>query len=384
MSVNYQLLLKEAALLYERYEAGRRDPFNVFSVLRTEHDEVNLHSRFLAALLDYRQPSDGHRENLADFLCTVGIRDLKHEDATVGREIDNVDILIRDRSSMQAVVIENKIWAGDQPQQLLRYAEQQEKDGYKPHLLYLTLDGHDPSEDSAGGRDYECISYKDHLRPWLKSCQQRAYDEPALRESVAQYLRLIAKLTGTDYSEAYMSALKELCLKDDNLVLVHDLNEAMVRVKISLLYKLWQEIDGKLGEEFPDLPDKSEDSISKERIENFVRQRGKSRICYSFSSCAELVVEVEDKIFYGVLCPREENECEYNKFKEALEGGRSDRWYPWWRYVPTDLKLKYPTREDLKLLANDESRQKYATEVASGVGEVWEKIKDAGLAPPSS
>ena len=73
MSVNYQLLLEKAALLYERYEAGRRDSFNVFSVLRTEHDEVNLHSRFLAALLDYRQPSDGHRENLADFLCTVGI-----------------------------------------------------------------------------------------------------------------------------------------------------------------------------------------------------------------------------------------------------------------------------------------------------------------------
>ena len=228
MDTNYQLLLKEAALLYERHEAGRRDPFNVFSVLRTEHDEVNLHSRFLAALLDYRQPSDGPRENLADFLCTVGIRDLKHEDATVGREVDNVDILIRDSSSRQAVVIENKIWAGDQPQQLLRYAEQQEKDGYTPHLLYLTLDGHDPSEDSAGGRDYECISYKDHLSPWLKNCQQRAYDEPALRESVAQYLRLIEKLTGTDYSEAYMSALKELCLKDDNLVLVRDLNEAMV------------------------------------------------------------------------------------------------------------------------------------------------------------
>ena len=271
MSANYELLLKEAALLYERYEAGRRDPFNVFSVLRTEHDEVNLHSRFLAALLDYRQPSDGPRENLADFLCRVGVRDLKHEDATVGREIDNVDILIRDRSSMKAVVIENKIWAGDQPQQLLRYAEQQEKDGYTPHLLYLTLDGHDPSEDSASGRDYKCISYKDHLSPWLKSCQQRAYDEPALRESVAQYLRLIKKLTGTDYSEAYMSALKDLCLQDNNLVLVHDLNEAMVRVKISLLQDLWQEIDGELGEKIPDLDKNNPEGDLQREDRSFVR-----------------------------------------------------------------------------------------------------------------
>ena len=41
-----QNLLKEAARLYEKHEAGRPEPFNVFSVLRSESDEVNLHSRF--------------------------------------------------------------------------------------------------------------------------------------------------------------------------------------------------------------------------------------------------------------------------------------------------------------------------------------------------
>ena len=60
---------------------------------------------------------------------------------------------------------------------------------------------------------------------------------PALRESVAQYLRLVGKLTGTNFSEAYMNDLKKLCLTDDNLVLFHDLGEAMVEAKISLLVK---------------------------------------------------------------------------------------------------------------------------------------------------
>ena len=78
------------------------------------------------------------------------------------------------------------------------------------------------------------------------------FDEPALRESVAQYLHLIAKLTGTDYKEAYMTDLKELCLKDNNLVLVHDLQEAMVEARVSLLHKLWQEIACKLKEEITD------------------------------------------------------------------------------------------------------------------------------------
>ena len=57
---------------------------------------------------------------------------------------------------------------------------------YDCHVLYLTPDGHEASEDSAGDFKYRCISYKSDLVPWLKSCQIRAYDEPALRESVAQ------------------------------------------------------------------------------------------------------------------------------------------------------------------------------------------------------
>ena len=60
---NYRSLLKDAALIYEKYEAGRKEPFNIFTVLHKETDEVNLHSRFLHALLDH-QSSDTRRQNL--------------------------------------------------------------------------------------------------------------------------------------------------------------------------------------------------------------------------------------------------------------------------------------------------------------------------------
>ena len=389
MSDNYRLLLSEAALLYERHEAGRRDPFNVFSVLRSGHDEVNLHSRFLHALLDYRQPSGGHRENLEDLLCSiVGIDELDLDGATVERESDNIDILIRGLSSMQAVVIENKIWARDQPQQLRRYAEQLKSQGYIPHLLYLTLYGHSPSEDSAGGLKYKCISYKEDLPPWLKRCQKRAYDEPALRESVAQYLYLVEKLTGTDYKEAYMTDLKELCLKDNNLVLVHDLQEAIVEARVSLSHKLWQEIAYKLKEEITDIPDLSEEDsdIAEETIRRFVTtKRGYTDhgIWCKFGHRAFLGVGVEDSIYFGVQCPKEESEDEYNRLKETLEEvpgqNHSNELWPWYRYAP-DLNLKCPTREDLKLLVNEDKRQKYVAAVVSGVGDVWKRIKDADLA----
>ena len=387
---NYRLLLEKAGRLYERHEAGRRETFNVFSVLRSEHDEVNLHSRFLAALLDYRKSHDGPRENLADFLRSVDVRDFEQNHATVERESGNIDILIRDRASKQAVVIENKIWAGDQPRQLQRYAEQLKEEGHDaPHLLYLTLDGRDPSEDSAGDLKYDCISYKEHISRWLGRCQKRAYDEPALRESVAQYARLIGKLTGTDFSEAYMSDLKKLCLEDNNLVLVHDLNEAMVRARIELLQKLWQEIDCALKKEIPDLTSKNQpEGDFKERIEEFVTRRRSYKwhgLYYRFSPFAVLGLVVGDSIRFGVCCYSQEQEHkdeskrkeEYNKLKEALGGDRSDEWWPWFRQPPTDLNLKYPTREHFELLANDDARREYASEVVSGVRDVWNRIKEA-------
>lgn len=381
MNDSFRLLLEKAARFHDRHETGRREPFNVFSVLRSEHDEVNLHSRFLAALLDHRQSPGESRENLADFLDQFGIRKFDHNHATVDREWSNIDILIRDQPSMKAVIIENKIWAADQPRQLERYAEQTSQ--YERHVFYLTLDGREASRDSAGDVDYRCISYKSDLVPWLRDCQKRAYDEPALRESVAQYLLLIGKLTGTDFSEAYMSDLKELCLENNNLLLVHDLGEAMVEAKISLLAKLWQEIEDGLRAQVPDLPAKSADSdISETRIRRFVtgqRNYAGHGLNYTLDDHAMLCVEVEDRIFFGVYCEKGSSKEKYVRFAAGLQGWEKEDNWPLYRYSPTHLNLKRTPREQLALLANEKSRQDYVTEVVSGVGALWKEIRKSNL-----
>ena len=73
MNGTFRLLLEKAARLHDRHETGRREGFNVFTVLRSEHDEVNLHSRFLAAVLDHRQSPGESRENLKDFLDRLSL-----------------------------------------------------------------------------------------------------------------------------------------------------------------------------------------------------------------------------------------------------------------------------------------------------------------------
>ncbi len=381
MSDNYQLLLARVARLYERYEAGRRTPFNIFSVLRSASDEVNLHSRFLHALLNYQKPGEEVRENLKDFLEHVGVNDFEERDATVERERDHIDILITNID--KAIVIENKISAVDQPEQLQGYHETLENRGYgEIHLLYLTLDGHDPSEGSVGDLPCEAISYKDHLPPWLKRCQKRAYDEPKLRESVAQYLQLIQKLTGTDLKGEYMNELRDLCLQGNNLVLAHDLHEGMVEAKALLLKKLWDEIEGAL--EKLDLPDKDngESDTSSDTIKRFVTASNSRRHGLYYGGGVKeawLGVEIEAGcIFFGVRCPRNNGDERNNldQILEAVPGGCSSEWWPWYRWARGDLNLKNPTRENLKLLSNEKDRQKYAQNIAEDLGKVWDALKD--------
>ncbi len=387
MSDKYQLLLERAGRLYERHEAGRREPFNVFSVLRSTSDEVNLHSRFLHALLDYRKSSDTEKRNLMDFLHSVaGKENFKDKGIKVERERDNIDILITN-AVRQAVVIENKIEHGDQSQQLQRYFKTLKKQGFCDiQLLYLTRYGHAPSEDSVGDLDYKTISYKDDLPPWLERCQKRAYDEPALRESVAQYLRLIQKLTGTDFSGAYMNDLTELCLTDNNLILVHDLKEAMTKAHISLLQKLWCEIESELKKKISNLPAKDEkkSDISEERIRRFVTAQRDYRyhgLYYTLKSEASwLMAEVDDTIYFGIKCNEQDHEEEYNALIEACRNISRKPGSPWpcWQYADKDLKLKNPTPENLELLLADENRQEYAAEIARGLKEVWQVVEAAG------
>ena len=384
-------LLKRAAHLYEKYEARREVPFNIFSTLRGERDEVNLHSRFLHALLNYQRSPDAPRQNLESFLRRIvkNNKDFAQSGIKVERERDNIDILITN-DVRQAVVIENKIGAEDQSQQLQRYHDGLRERGFNDiSLLYLTLDGYDPSEDSVGNLDYQNISYRDDLPPWLEGCQKRAYDEPALRESIGQYLQLIRKLTGTDFSEAYMKDLEKLCLEGNNLTLIPDLNEAVIRVRILLLKKLYGEIDSVLTELISKEPaDKDKErEFSEETMGRYVRSTKGSMyygLFYPFGSGdAQIGVEFGSDIAFGVHYAKEKDEAKYSRIKEALKdvnGGKSNKSWPWYRCVDGGPDLRNPTSENLefvsKLLSDEEARKTYVEEIAHRLKPVWDAGKD--------
>ncbi len=110
-----------------------------------------------------------------------------------------IDILVS--AHEKNIIIENKIYAIDQPIQLLRYKNY---DSNAP-VVYLTLFPKSPSGDSIGekhsqetlkeGDDFINVSYSEDIIKWLKTCLKEIYDKPFLRETLTQYLNTINFLT---------------------------------------------------------------------------------------------------------------------------------------------------------------------------------------------
>ncbi len=204
-SVAKHLLDNVASIIksYEKVAAITGENFNIFSVLKMDTSEVKLHSALLGELLN-PQGSHGQKDVfLKLFLKEIDITDFDTKDATVevekhiGAVTDDtggrIDLVISSSHS-NSIIIENKIYAADGYNQLLRYYNGDKK----AHLFYLTLDGSEPSKESLGSLKIEqvkLISYRTHIINWLEECKKQAVEFPLLRETITQYIYLLKRLT---------------------------------------------------------------------------------------------------------------------------------------------------------------------------------------------
>lgn len=161
-----------------------------------------------------------------------------------------------------------------------------------------------------------------------------------------------------------------ICLENNNLVLVHDLNDVMLE---AIRETIWNEIEAELRSEGLDFLDVevSEDGLS-----------------YELNEVSQIHVGAHGsngRIWFGVYCSKKDHKHKYDKIKKSLEsflgGGEPDteEMYPWWRYADTNLNLKNPTREDLEMLSNEEKRKKVVRKVAQGLQELLEVIEDIAM-----
>lgn len=259
-------LLPQVSAVHRQYEkiAGiTGEHFNIFKILGLSTNEVRTHSAFIAELLNPKG-SHGQNELFLDLFCNqMGIKDFECKQATVqiekyiGLISDDysdggyIDILISDKSR-RAIVIENKIYAGDQKNQLLRYYKYAKRNFIKHTQLYLTLDG---SQDSTWNlhdnpEDYyvQNISYSANILAWLEKCKEKAVNHPLQRETITQYINLIKILTGqTKNQEMKEELVKILTVNGSSISAAIAIENVVFNAKIELLkvfsLKLKQEIE---------------------------------------------------------------------------------------------------------------------------------------------
>ncbi|HEY5751242.1 MAG TPA: PD-(D/E)XK nuclease family protein [Chryseolinea sp.] len=191
----------------EEIKKLRGESFNIFSILKMESRENETHSAFLGELLN---PLGSHLLGpifLNHFFNIIGCKGIDANTARlalekpIGARDDEsktggrVDIYIADAKGI-SICIENKIYASDQHAQIERYCNHNAR---KNTVYYLTREGDDATLASKGklkeGRDYFCISYKNHILNWLGMCLKESAEQPILRESIKQYIIIIKKIT---------------------------------------------------------------------------------------------------------------------------------------------------------------------------------------------
>lgn len=256
------ILLDQVDLIKSKYDDLAEltgENFNVFNILGIYSDELS-HSAFIANLLNAKgrhgqkdtflklfiekiRSTNKFNEETKQFdilrsfdtgsshaVVEKHIGTVNYENAEGGR----IDIVINDGRSN--IIIENKIWAGDQHQQLLRYNNE---DKNAP-IIYLTLDGKEPSIHSKGhlenGKEFICVSYQNNIVNWLESCIKEMANKPVIKETLNQYLHLIKQLTNqTENSKMEKEIITIVTKNKENLKAFETIIESVNKVRKTII-----------------------------------------------------------------------------------------------------------------------------------------------------
>ena len=269
-------LLQSVTAIKSKYDEINRitgADYNIFNVLKLQSDEVRLHSRFIGDLLNpkgkhgqgdlflklfvdqvkyvlsidqERVESNGKNKkivldiesnskyekskNILNKLDTSNakVRIEEYIGEVKTDEGGRIDLAIKE--STNVIVIENKINAKDQEQQLIRYYNRYPT----AVMIYLTLDGKKATEisitsnkkDVNGERkvlisdvDYIRMSYKENILSWLQGCKPITNKFSHLKESLSQYINIIEQLTGQTMSNKIKDEVKKLLINSSNELL---------------------------------------------------------------------------------------------------------------------------------------------------------------------
>lgn len=274
------LLDKIKILEYKYKKLKDNDSFNIFTVLHKGNEEVKLHSQFLYTLLNPEGSHNKKNEFLRLFLDILEIENFDYNAVKVYKEYRDIDILIK--NTQQALIIENKIWADDKDKQIERYYDIISEEGIKDiSVIYLSPHGREPSENSLGRLKNDLntdniliiASYKNDISRWIEECIKSSALQATLRETLCQYQKLIAEITGMTMNKEEYLEIIELLAENDNIIQAHKIASNWNHVKWHAEWDFWIDFEKVIEQEYKILKIQKYSSELLTRVVHYARNR---------------------------------------------------------------------------------------------------------------
>lgn len=310
----------EEKLLQQAYEKSKdylyedSSRFNLLSIIEKDRDEAHIHSKIIYNLLSQNWEKKDKETFLTLFLKEIGIEDEniygKNWEVTREKTFDldtikgRLDFEIKSKDCIY--IIEMKIDADDQPEQLIRYQKFAKEQHKKYKIFYLTLDGHNASKKSIGEEEnleenekveYINISFQGEILNWLENCLKLVEGKENKSACINQYIASINKILGE----------KDKKIKDNILKSTEDIKTAIT---------IYEKLNDKLQITLENFM-----SLLKEKL----RTRIENEIIYYKKYVKDYYNYTLDKTpqdypgLYIVLAENKSNNSNYYKFVLKLE-----------------------------------------------------------------
>jgi hypothetical protein len=317
--------------------------FNIFEFLKIENKEI-IHSQFIASLLRNENYYNLFLEQInvpKNYIewANANIRPEKILKGEKGKEYGRADIWIGEKKTASGrkkrIIIENKIYAGEQWLQLENYRSYLDEPGREGKLYYLTLEGKpaisfkkEQLSSANADKGYKTLSYGKEVLAWLQTCTDKTQDCLQLN-AIEQYIKIIKDLTVLsrklgDWEERNMSI-------DD----IPKDNKKEYQTVIELLF--WNELE--------------------KNIRGAINTRIDNRRHFSYRKVEDFNKKNKMNRSYGIVWKQDKGELfkriEVRKDRNLYfsEGSFDDEWSTPKR--DCILKLYFKTPTDAKQLAKD-------------------------------
>ncbi|WP_435979031.1 PD-(D/E)XK nuclease family protein [Psychrobacter sp. DM4] len=398
-----------------------KQDFNIFTILRKTGEEVGLHSRFLAELLnrnashkiaDFQQlfietvlnnaiaTQEWNREKLSpkdDYSCEI---EYSFRNSDHGR----ADIILKNKNNV--IVVENKTYAFDQKGQLAKYYKACQELGYDDkniYIVYLNRFGDDVSPYGQGNisnEDYGVISYKEDVFNFLKLCKAKVVDYPHIEQTIEQYINTVARITGQTRNAKMKQEYVVFLADENNFKTVYKLSQNFETIQKNIQNDMWDDLLAYLKERnlaftFCDnqLSTYSQEKAVKQYFSGgSTKNKAKTYgICYKIVDKGDIevycYVELNHRLYYsvtlvekdGVRLPEYPTDLEGFKDKvialrKNWEGKNKKKNLGGIIYPQRPVNFKKPNANFFDII-NEKSRKEWVAETADDVIQLINDVK---------